>query len=223
MAVLYVGLTIGLYLLFRELYRRVKHPLLSPVATSGLVLILLLSNLDVPYSTYMAGGQWIDKLLGPAVVAFAYPMYYHRKLIRKNWVPLLGGVSMAVLVTFTVVFSWANFLGLQSKIFRTLLPESVTTPIAMDLSRQLGGIPSLTAIMVVFAGMCGAVLGPLLYRWIRVDHPLGRGVGFGSASHGVGTAQAMEEGEIVGAISTVSMTLTAMVTAGVSLWALEFV
>lgn len=169
----------------------------------------------------MVGGQWIDRLLGPAVVAFAYPMYRHRRLLRLFWLPLLSGVGIAVLMTLIMVTSWAKILKLQPLIFHTLLPESVTTPVAVDLSRELGGIPSLTAVMVVFAGMCGAVLGPWLYRWLGVNHPLARGIGLGSASHGIGTAQAFEEGEVVGAVSTVSMTLTALVTAGVSIWILE--
>lgn len=212
-AVVFVGVTVGIYLLMKRIYLRWKTPWLSPIVTAGTVVVLSLLWLGIPYEAYMTGGRWIEGLLGPAVVAFAYPLYRQRELLKYHGLPILAGVLTGALVALIGSFSWAHLLGLDLRMIHTLIPQSVTTPVAMDLSRQWGGVPTLTAVLVILAGVVGAVGGPFLYKWLRVEHTLGQGIGFGSAAHGIGTSRAMEEGEAVGAVSTVAMTLAAVLTA----------
>ncbi|MDA8352402.1 MAG: LrgB family protein [Firmicutes bacterium] len=209
----YAGLTVGSYLLLRRLYLRWKKPWLTPVLTAGVLVIAVLLLFQIPYDVYMKGGRWIDSLLGPAVVAFAYPLYRQRKLIRRYRFAIFGGVLIGTLVAMVGGWAWARLFGLDPHLAVTVIPQSVTTPVAMELSRQWGGLPALTAVLVILAGVVGAVGGPLLFQWLGVDHTLGRGIGFGSGAHGIGTSRALEDDEAVGAASTVAMTLAAVATA----------
>lgn len=172
----------------------------------------LLLLFDIPFDTYMIGGQWLDGLLGPAVVAMAIPLYNHRQIIKRYLIPILFSVIVGCLTALLSGYILAKGFGLDRRLLYTLLPKSVTTPVAIDLAKLAGGIPSLTALFVIVAGLIGAVFGPHFMKWCKITHYLGKGVGFGSASHAIGTSKALEIGEKEGTVSLVAMTLCAIFT-----------
>ncbi|HSH48685.1 MAG TPA: LrgB family protein [Halomonas sp.] len=189
-------------------------PLLHPVTLSIAMLIGLLLLLDMDYATYFEGAQFIHFLLGPATVALAIPLYDHRERVRRVLVPLLiaclTGIVTAVLSTLGV----ALLLGAQHATLMSLAPRSVTSPIAMGIAEQIGGIPSLAAGLVLLTGSIGCALAPWVFRLLRIKDPAVQGFALGLSAHGFGTAQAFARiGAVAGAFSGLAMGLTGLVTA----------
>lgn len=195
----------------KKLNRRFPHPLTLPILVSAFLLVLVLLIFHIPYDTYMIGGRWIDQLLGPAVVALALPLYKQRKMLQAYAWPLIIGVLFGTVIGISSGFSLAYLAGFSTEIIYSMIPKSVTTPVAVGIVNTIGGIPALTAVFVIIAGIYGAVLQSPLFNWLGLRHFLGRGVGMGAASHAIGTAKSMETSEPEGAVSTVAMTLSAIV------------
>jgi predicted murein hydrolase (TIGR00659 family) len=208
-----VTCTIIIYLCMTKLYKRFTVPLLMPIITTTFLIILLLLVFSIPYKTYMIGGKWIDELLGPAVVALAYPLYQNRKSLKEFFVPIIVGVIVGATVGVVSGLYLSKVLSIDPEIIYSIGPKSVTTPVAMDIASMTGGIPALAAVYVTIAGVFGAMTGPILFKLFRVNHYVGVGLGFGTASHGIGTARALEIGSNAGAISSIAMTLSAIYTA----------
>ncbi|GGH88474.1 putative murein hydrolase (TIGR00659 family) [Pullulanibacillus pueri] len=212
MALSMILVTVIIYLLMTKLYRKFSFPLLLPILTSTAGIILLLTVLHFNYQAYMQGGHWINHLLGPAVVALAYPLYQEWTLIKKHLIPILCGVGMATLLAVFGMWGAASLLHIKRQLIMTLLPKSVTSPVALDVSQEIGGLPSLTVTFVMIAGITGAIFGPYIYRWLNIDHELGKGIGYGSASHAIGTSKALEDSATTGAVSSIAMILSAILT-----------
>ncbi len=164
----------------------------------------------------MVGGKWIDWFLGPGVVALAYPLYKNWEILKKYSVSILVGVFVGAVIGVSTGLLLAKWISFDEAIIYSIIPKNTTTPIAMEVSQSLGGIASMAAVFVMVAGISGAILGPFVLKWSGVHHFLGRGVGFGSASHAIGTTKAMENSEQEGAISTVAMTVSAIMVTIVS-------
>jgi predicted murein hydrolase (TIGR00659 family) len=209
-SIIIIGLTVALYLVMRRLYSKYSYSFLLPLLTTTIIIIVLLSMFHLSYETYMIGGQWINGLLSPAVVALAYPLYKQRKTLLKQLVPILGGILVGIFVGMVSGVVLAKSLGVSKGLLLSVIPKSITTPVAIQVSSEIGGIPSMTIVFVMIAGLSGAVLGPLVFKWSRITSPLGRGLAFGSASHAIGTSKAKEFGEIEVSTSSVSMTLSAI-------------
>lgn len=189
-------------------------PLLHPVMLSIAMLIGFLLLVDMDYGTYFEGAQFIHFLLGPATVALAVPLYDHRERIRSMLVPLfiacLAGILTAVLTTVGM----ALVLGAQHVTVLSLAPRSVTSPIAMGVAEQIGGIPSLAAGLVLLTGAVGCVVGPLLFKVLKIKDPAVKGFTLGLTAHGFGTAHSFAQiGAIAGAFSGLAMGLTGLLTA----------
>jgi predicted murein hydrolase (TIGR00659 family) len=189
-------------------------PLLHPVTLSIAMLIGLLLLVDMDYATYFEGAQFIHFLLGPATVALAIPLYDYRERVRRVLVPLLiaclTGIVTAVLSTLGV----ALLLGAQHATLMSLAPRSVTSPIAMGIAEQIGGIPSLAAGLVLLTGSIGCALAPWVFRLLRIKDPAVQGFALGLSAHGFGTAQAFARiGAVAGAFSGLAMGLTGLLTA----------
>lgn len=212
-AMLILGVTILIYFLMNVLYFNYRKTFLLPLLTSSTAIILLLLLFKVPYETYMIGGEWVNFLLGPAVVSLAIPLYKQWELLKQNRIPILCGVFAGVIVGMISGMIFAKMLGFSEEIILTLLPKSITTPVAIQITTGLGGIPSLAPVFVMIAGFAGAILGPNLYKWIKIDTVIGRGIGLGAASHAIGTSKAMEIGEQETSMSSVAMTLSAIIGA----------
>ena len=219
-----MGLTITLvaYSLAYRLYLHSNsHPLLNPVVTAVVVLILFLLLTDTPYEAYFEGGQFVHFLLGPATVALAVPLYTQCANLKKLWLPLsialVTGVTVGALSSILI----ARALGASLQTQLSLAPKSVTAPVAMGISEKIGGLPSLTAVLVVTTGIIGAVLGTKLFALMRIRNDGVKGIAMGVAAHGIGTARAFQVSSEMGAFSGLAMALSAFLTAVILPWLLE--
>jgi predicted murein hydrolase (TIGR00659 family) len=211
-----LGLTVTLvaYVGAYEIYRRSGfNPLLNPVLLAVVALVTLLWATDTRYETYFEGAQFVHFLLGPATVALAVPLYRQFHHVRRSalaiGVALLAGSLTAVVSA--VGIGWA--LGASKQTLLSLAPKSVTTPIAMGIAEKVGGLPSLTAVLVILTGIIGAVFARWLLNLIRVKDWRARGLAVGVAAHGIGTARAFEAHEVAGAFSSLAMGLNGLATA----------
>jgi predicted murein hydrolase (TIGR00659 family) len=210
-----LGLTVTLlaYLLAFSIYRRLgMHPLANPVAIAVLLLVLLLSLTGTPYSTYFEGAQFVHFLLGPATVALALPLFEQRARVRRLALPLLAGLCAGVLTAVVSAAGIALALGASVETVLSLAPKSVTTPVAMGIAERIGGLPSLTATLVIATGMLGAMIARPLLDLVRVREHDTRGFALGVASHGIGTARAFQVSEEMGAFAGLAMGLSALLT-----------
>jgi predicted murein hydrolase (TIGR00659 family) len=211
---LWLALTVVAYVAADAAHRRLgRHAAANPVLIAvGLLLAVLLAS-RTRYETYFEGAQFVHFLLGPATVALAVPLHRELRRARARAVPftvaLLAGSATAVLAAVGI----ARLLGASRPTLVSLAPKSTTTPVAMGIAEKLGGLPSLTAALVILTGILGAILGPALLRLVRVRDPAAIGFAMGVASHGIGTARAFQLSERAGAFSGLGMGLNALVTA----------
>lgn len=211
-----LGLTATLvaYQFAFSLYRRFDfHPLANPVPIAVALLVTLLVVTGTPYRTYFDGAQFVHFLLGPATVALAVPLYDQRDRVRRMWMPLAVGLAAGVLAAVLTAVGVAWVLGASVETLRSLAPKSVTTPVAMGIAERIGGLPSLTAVLVIATGMLGAIIARPLLNLLRVQEHGVRGFALGVASHGIGTARAFQVSEEMGAFSGLAMGLAALLTA----------
>lgn len=210
----WLTLTLGVYYVAERIYLKVNAlPLLHPLVLSMAFLVPFLLLTGTPYETYFDGAQFIHFLLGPATVALAVPLYLYIEKVKKMLLPL--GVGLVV-GSFTGIVSavglaWA--LGASSATLRSLAPKSVTTPIAMGISEQVAGIPSLTAVFVIITGIVGAMVGKELLDLLRIHNPGARGFAMGLSAHGIGTARALQMSEESGAFAGLAIGLNGALTA----------
>jgi predicted murein hydrolase (TIGR00659 family) len=196
------------------LYKRAGfHPLANPVLLAVAALVLLLQLTGTPYATYFDGAQFVHFLLGPATVALAIPLYAQLPKLRALAVPLLAALAVGSLTATVSAVAIGKLFGASEASLLSLAPKSVTTPIAMGIAERIGGLPSLTAVLVIATGILGAVSARFIYQALGiVDHAV-RGFAVGVASHGIGTARAFQVSEQAGAFSGLAMGLNALLTA----------
>jgi predicted murein hydrolase (TIGR00659 family) len=216
-----LGLTLTLlvYSLAYRVYAAARfNPLANPVAISIVLLATVLWLTSTPYATYFEGAQFVHFLLGPATVALAVPLYEQLGRLRRLWLPLLAGLVSGTLAgTFSAVVL-ARLLGASDATLASLAPKSVTTPVAMGIAEQLGGLPSLTAVLVVSTGIVGAATGRYLFDALRIQDPTVRGFSLGVSAHGIGTARAFQVSEEMGAFAGLAMGLAALFSAVALPW-----
>lgn len=206
-------ITFGTFYAFKLLQQRVKSVLLNPILLSIAVIIGYLVLADISYDTYSKAGTLIEFWLKPTVVALGVPLYLQLETIKKQFLPILASQLAGCLTGVMSVVAIAQMMGAKKDIILSLSPKSVTTPIAMEISATVGGIPSLTAAVVVCVGLLGAVLGYKAMGFGRVHHPMAQGLSMGAASHAVGTAAAMEVSKLHGAYASLALTLNGIFTA----------
>ncbi|PWW03871.1 putative murein hydrolase (TIGR00659 family) [Hoeflea marina] len=199
-------------------------PLFNPVLIAVIVLVALLSLTGTSYETYFEGAQFVHFLLGPATVALAIPLYRQFERVRRSALALGVSLICGSLTAIVSALGIGWLTGASHDTLMSLAPKSVTAPVAMAITEQLGGLPSLTAVLVMLTGITGAILGPMLLTLIGVSDWRARGFALGAASHGIGTARALQESEIAGAFSGLAMGLNALATAILLplLWRLVF-
>lgn len=210
-----LGLTLTLlaYQAAHALARRAgMHPLANPVLLAVAALVLLLHATETPYATYFEGAQFVHFLLGPATVALAIPLYAQWARLRSMAGPLLVALVLGSLTAICSAVLVGKLLGGSDASLFSLAPKSVTTPIAMGIAERFGGLPSLTAVLVIGTGILGAVCGRFVFRLLGVDDQAVRGFAMGVAAHGIGTARAFQESEEAGAFSGLAMGLNGLLT-----------
>lgn len=208
-----IGLTLSAYALAQKVYQRTGAILSNPVFTSIVAIILLLLAFDLPYATYLKGGQYILFLLGPAVVALAVPLYTRRQEILAKKAPILVGIAVGAVTSIVTATGLAWLLGGSTDVILSLAPKSVTTPIAIGIVEKIGGIAPLTAAIVVLTGCLGAICGPEFCRLIGIRDPAAMGLAIGTASHGIGTARMLEVDRLGGAVAGLAIGLNGLMTA----------
>ena len=202
--------TIGSYWLAKLLYRRWPRWWLMPLALAPLLVGLCLLLSHASYRDYIRGTHWLVMLLGPATVAFAVPIYEQRELIRRQWPVLLVGMVAGSLTAIGSSWALATAVGLDSTMRLSLLPRSISTPFAMEVSADIGGVPDLTAVFVVTTGIIGALIGDLVLKRMPMSSSLARGALFGIGAHGAGTARAQRLGQTEGAVAGLAMVLVGL-------------
>ncbi|NMG44297.1 LrgB family protein [Aromatoleum toluvorans] len=204
-------------------YRRANHhPLLNPVMVAVTVLVLVLTLTGTPYQTYFDGAQFVHFLLGPATVALAIPLYAQWERLKGMLLPLLVSLAAGSLTAALSAVGIAALLGASRESVMSMAPKSVTMPIAMGVAERLGGLPSLTAVLVMSTGILGAVCARYIYRILHVDDYAVRGFAVGLASHGIGTARAFQVNEQAGAFAALAMGLNGLLTALMLPWLLPW-
>ncbi len=189
-----------------------RRPLLNPVLIAVGMLIAVLAATGTPYETYFDGAQFVHFLLGPATVALAVPLFDNRAHVRAALLPMLAALCAGSLTAIACAVGVAWLLGVRGETLASMAPKSVTAPIAMAISEQIGGLPSLTAAFVIATGICGAVIATPLLNLLRLRDYRARGFAAGLAAHGLGTARAFEVHEMAGTFAGIALALNGLAT-----------
>ncbi|MCQ6277730.1 LrgB family protein [Bacillus sp. EB600] len=205
-------LTISVYLLTLYTAKRIRSPFTSPVFLSTILIIVVLTGANISYHEYLPAKDIMTFLLGPATVALAVPIYNNRKLIRVYLIPALVGLLVGTFTTIMIALLLAKWFHFSKSMILSISIKSVTVPVAAEIGQIIGGNPSLIVAFVIITGMFGAMFGPKLLNLLHVHHPFARGLSIGTISHGIGTAEAVREGEMQGAVAGASMGIAAILT-----------
>lgn len=189
------------------------NPLLNPVLIAVVIIVAVLLATRTNYYVYFEGAQFVHFLLGPATVALAIPLFRQFEKVRRSAIAIIASVVTGSVTAIASALGVGYVLGASSDALISLAPKSVTAPVAMGISEQLGGLPSLTAVLVIVTGILGAMIGPVILNLIGVKDWPARGLAIGTASHGIGTARALQVNELAGAFSGLAMGLNALATA----------
>lgn len=206
-------LTFGVYFLAKLVRKLLRLPVFNPILVSIAFLIIFLRAADVDYEEYRVSGAKIDFWLKPAVVALGVPLYKQLSSIRQEILPILLSQLAGCVVGVVSVVGIARLMGASTDVVLSLAAKSVTTPIAMEVTESVGGIPALTATIVVFVGIFGAITGFRILRYGHIGMPSSQGISLGTASHAVGTSAAMERSMEHGAYASLGLTLNGIFTA----------
>lgn len=211
---LHLTLTLAAYQLGLAVYRRGKlNPLLNPVLLSVVLVVSVLLATGTRYETYFDGAQFVHFLLGPATVALAIPLYRQFEMVRRSALAVLCSIAAGSVTAAASAVAIGWLLGGSRDTLLSLAPKSVTAPVAMGITERLGGLPSLTAVLVILTGILGAMIGPAIMNALGIRSWPARGLAMGTASHGIGTARALQVNELAGAFSGLAMGLNALATA----------
>jgi len=208
-----IAITLGAYQLALAAYEKTRLVFLQPVLVSMLVLIVVLLSSGVDYAEYRKSTEILSILLGPATVALAVPLYLNLRRIRLLLWPTLTTLVLGGVFATGLCLALGWLFGAEHMILMTMAPKSVTSPIAMLVAEQLGGVAALAAVFVLITGVLGAILGPGLLSLAGVENPAARGMALGLTAHAVGTALALQEGEECGAFAALGMSLMGVATA----------
>ena len=208
-----VLLTLAAFALGSVINRRSGLAVLNPLLLATVFVVVFLSVLGIPCAAYQASAAPVSYLLLPATVSLAVPLYEKWDLLCRNLAAILAGILAGVAASLGSVLVLALFLQLDHTQYVTLLPKSVTTAISMDVAAELGGIAALTGALVILTGIVGALLADTVFRVFGITEPIAKGIGIGSAAHAVGTAKALQMGEVEGAMSGLAIAVAGVLTA----------
>ncbi len=207
-----IALTVAAYWLGRQVHDRFGSPVFQPVLVAIIAIVLVLEVGDIAYVDYLRGADYVGFWLGAATVALALPLHREWHLVRRAGWPILAGVLVGAVVSIVTAILVTDLAGGTRELQLTMAPKAATTPVSLVLSAQIGGIPALTAVLTILAGITGAILGPWVLDRIGVRDLRARGIAMGSVTHGIGTARALQESRTEGAFSALCMGLTAVAT-----------
>lgn len=206
-------LVIGTYLAALALYKKTRISLLNPLLTSIFVIILVLKTMGIEYESFQKGNHLIHFMLGPSVVALGFVLYDQIQYLKGNVISILTSVFVGAIIGIVSVIVIGDLMGADQALIASLQPKSVTTPIAMGIAEKAGGIPSLTAVIVVAVGIFGSIVGPFVMKVLGIESRIAKGLALGASSHGLGTSVAIQIGAIEGALSGLAIGLMGIMTA----------
>lgn len=209
---IWVLLTLVVFFFSRFVSQKLNHPLANPLMLSVGIIIPVLVVLDIPYDTYNEHNHWFTYLLQPAVVALAYPLYEQFPEIKKNWRIIMLACSVGSILSMLTASLIALALKADISLIAALLGKSVTTPIAMEVAKFLGGEPAIAAVMVLIVGVFGAVCAYPMYGWLNITHPIAKGLTMGTISHALGTATCAEKDPRDAAFSSLALVVCGVIT-----------
>ena len=218
----FAGVTLSLlaYALGMFLKRKTHLGIFNPLLVSIAVTIVVLLIADVDYDTYNKGASYLSWFLTPATVCLAIPLYEQIELLKTHWKAVIAGILSGVLTSLVTVFVLSKIMSLSHNEYVTMLPKSITTAIGMGVSEELGGYVTITVAVIIVTGVLGNILADFICKIFRITEPIAKGLAIGSASHAIGTAKAMEMGEIEGAMSSLSIAVAGIITVvGASIFA----
>ena len=189
-----------------------KLSVFNPLLTAIVIVVGFLSLSNITYEDYSKGGEIISFFLAPATIALALPLYKKFDLFKKNAVPIIVGIVCGAVSGIICVIGLSKIFNLSDELTISLIPKSVTTPIGMAISEQMGGMPSITVIVVIITGIVGSIIGPILNKALKINDKVAMGIAMGNASHAVGTSKAMEIGETEGAMSSLTIAIAGIIT-----------
>ncbi|MBQ6416419.1 MAG: LrgB family protein [Butyrivibrio sp.] len=210
----YAGVTISLisYGLGNFLKKKTGLGLFNPLLISMIVTMVFLLGCRIDYNTYNEGAKYLSWLLTPATVCLAIPLYEEWELLKSNAKAVVIGIFSGVITSLVTVFVLAKLMGLSHESYVTLLPKSITTAIGMGVSQELGGYVTITVAVIVITGVLGNIFAEIIFKLFRIHEPISKGLALGTAAHAIGTAKAMEIGEIEGAMSSLSIAVAGILT-----------
>jgi len=208
-----VFLTLGSYLFGLWCQKKVKHPLCNPLLIATVLSIAVLAVTGFDLQVYQSGTAGISWLLTPATVCLAVPLYEQLKVLKKHLTAVFAGITAGVVVSLLSILLLCRLFRLEDAVTVSLLPKSITTAIALALTEQSGGISALTTAAIVITGILGNLSGSALCKLLKITDPVAQGVGFGTASHVIGTSRAMEVDPLTGAVSSLSLAVAGILTA----------
>ncbi len=194
------------------LKKKFKLAILNPLLIGTVCVMAVLSLLKVEYTHYNESAKYISYLLTPATVCLALPLYRQMNLLRQNLKAVAGGIAVGVLTSLVSVFLLAKLFGLTHEQYVTLLPKSITTAIGLGISEELGGITTITVAVIIVTGILGNVTAEFVCRVFQIEEPVAKGLALGTDNHAIGTAKALEMGEIEGAMSSLAIAVAGLIT-----------
>ena len=194
------------------LRKKWNFALFNPLLIAIILVILVLNIFHIDYDTYNEGAKYLSYLLTPATVCLAIPLYEQVELLKKNWKAIFAGILSGVLTNCVCILVLSRLFRLNHEMYVTLLPKSITTAIGMGVSEELEGIVTITVAVIIITGVLGNVLADFVCKLFHITEPIAKGIGIGSAAHAIGTAKALEMGEVEGAMSSLSIAIAGILT-----------
>lgn len=194
------------------IFGKTKLAIFNPLLIATIIVMSFLHFFNISVGDYMLGGNLIVFFLAPATVVLAIPLFQQIDLLKKHFIPIIGGGIVGAVVAILSVIILGKLLGIDQQLLVSFMPKSITTPIGIELSKMLGGIPSITVFAIIITGITGNVTAPFIYSIFRIKHPIAKGLGLGISSHAVGTSRAIEMGKVEGAMSALSIVIAGILT-----------
>lgn len=212
-----VALSVAAFGIGVKLQQKLKTPVCNPLIVAIVLITGVLLIFKIPYEAYNAGGEIINMFLAPATSCLAVAIYAKIKILKQYWLPILVGCTMGSAASMLSVYGLCRLFGLDESLTVSLLPKSVTTPVAVSIAEPAGGVVPITVVAVIGTGILGSMIAPLLIRIFKVTEPMAAGLAIGASSHAVGTSKAVELGEVEGAMSGLAIGVCGIITVLISM------
>lgn len=208
----WIFITLVAFEIGMAIHKKTKFPLFNPLLIAIVIVIGVLVVFKIDYEVYSLGGKFINSFLGPATVVLAVPLYKQLESLKENLWPILIGVFVGSVSSIVSIILLGKVFNLNETLIVSLIPKSVTTPIGVEVSKNLGGIPSVTIVVIVITGIFGAIIVPLVTKYFKIKNKIAIGVSIGTSAHALGTTKAIEMGETEGAMSSLSIGVAGIIT-----------